>query len=118
MVTAKAHSAADSAATTSPIWNDRLRPTRACSRATGIGRERAADDVAGDRQRRHPAQRRQRQADQAVDRDEGDVVRQEQALAQGQQQQMAVHAPDDRITLAGARAGAPARRRPAAGLAR
>ena len=36
MATAKAHSADDSAATTSPTWKARLRPTRACSRATGM----------------------------------------------------------------------------------
>jgi hypothetical protein len=36
MLTASAHKAADTAATTRPTWNERLRPTRACSRATGM----------------------------------------------------------------------------------
>jgi hypothetical protein len=93
----QAHSAADSAATTQPDLERALRPTRACSARHRHRRERGADHVAGHRQRGHPAQRRQRQADQAVDGDEGDVVGQEQALAQGEQQQISVHAPDDRI---------------------
>lgn len=54
--------------------------------------QRAANHVAHHRQRRHPAEGRQLQADQAVDGDEGDVVGQEKALTQRQQQQGAVHA--------------------------
>ena len=55
------------------------------------GRERAADHIAHDGQRRHPAQRRQAQADQAVDCDEDHVVGQEQALRGGQQPEIRVH---------------------------
>jgi hypothetical protein len=53
--------------------------------------ERTADDITHHRQGRHPRKRRQRQADQPVDGDEGDVVGQEQPLAQGEQPQVAVH---------------------------
>ena len=59
--------------------------------ADQAGEQRAAGDVGGDRQRRQPGVRRQAQADQAVDGDEGDVVGEEEALAQRQQQQPSVH---------------------------
>jgi hypothetical protein len=36
IATAAAQVAADSAATTRPIWKQARRPSRACSRATGI----------------------------------------------------------------------------------
>ena len=55
------------------------------------GEHRAAGDVGGDRQRRHPRARRQRQADQAVDGDEGDVVGEEEALAERQQEKRSIH---------------------------
>jgi hypothetical protein len=59
--------------------------------ADHVGAERAAGHVAHQRQRRHPRPRRDAQADQAVDRHEGHVVGQEQALAERQQQQAQVH---------------------------
>ena len=55
--------------------------------------QRPADDVAGDRQRGHPSHRREREAHQPIDRDEGHGVGQEHALAEGQQQQVSVHEP-------------------------
>ncbi len=55
------------------------------------GGQGATDDIAHDRQGGHPAQRRQAQAHQAVDGDEGDVVGQEKALADGQQPEVSVH---------------------------
>ena len=50
-----------------------------------------ARHIGTDRQGGHPGLRRQGQPDQAVDGDEGDVVGQEQALAQGQQEQLEIH---------------------------
>ena len=51
-----------------------------------------ADDIGHDRQCGHPSGRRERQADQAVDGNEGDVVGEVQPLAGHQQPEVAVHA--------------------------
>jgi len=55
------------------------------------GADRRPHHIAGHRQRRHPGPRRQRQAHQPVHGDEGHVVGQQQGLAEGQQQEVAVH---------------------------
>ncbi len=72
-------------------------------------RQRAAADVGRQRQRGHPAERRELQSDQPVDGDEGDVVGEEQTLAQRQQQQIAVQTGSSAIQASAARGAVSAR---------